>query len=174
LAIGLALIAGSVACSDGDDTARLSEDMPDAIPDAGESSSDVIEVAYDTFDGGTAALRDYDGQALVVNFFASTCTPCITEMPEFEEVHQDLRDNVTFVGIAVQDRQDDAADLVDRTGVTYDTGLDPDGTLFQAMGGVALPTTALVRTDGSVAEVRTGAVSEKTLRELIRNELGVG
>ena len=163
-----------IACSDDDGTARLSAGMTDGVPEAGESSSDVVDVAYDTFDGGSAALRDYDGQPLVVNFFASTCTPCITEMPEFEAVHQDLGDDVTFVGIAVQDPKGDAADLVDRTGVTYATGLDPDATLFQAMGGVALPTTALVRGDGSVAKVRTGAVSEGTLRDLIRDELGVG
>ena len=173
LAFGLVALGGAVACS-GDDGDRLSQDLPDAIPDADRPSDGALDVGYDTPDGATTTLAAYAGRPLVVNFFASFCTPCITEMPEFEGVHQDLRDEVTFVGIAVQDRPDDAADIIERTGVTYDTGLDPDGRVFQAIGGVALPTTAVIRADGTIADVRTGAVSEGTLRDLIRDELGVG
>jgi cytochrome c biogenesis protein CcmG/thiol:disulfide interchange protein DsbE len=174
LALGLLLLCVTVACT-GDDVERLSPDSPDPeAPDASDPADDVITIAYDTPDGGSTTLAAYAGTPVVLNFFASTCSPCITEMPEFEGVHQDLGADVTFVGIAVQDRPDDAADIVRRTGVTYDTGLDPDGTIFQAIGGVALPTTALIRADGSIATVRTGAVSEGKLRDLIRDDLGVG
>ena len=43
-----------VACSDDDGTARLSEDMEEGVPEPGESSNDVVDVAYDTFEGGSA------------------------------------------------------------------------------------------------------------------------
>ena len=51
-----------------------------------------------------------------MNFFASTCTPCITEMPAFEEVYQELQGSgqVAFLGLAVADRTDDALALVER------------------------------------------------------------
>jgi thiol-disulfide isomerase/thioredoxin len=170
----LVALTGVAACSDDDATPRLSADMDEQIPAPGDAADDVVTVPYGDPAGGTASLADYAGRPLVVNFFASTCVPCVTEMPEFEGVHQSLGDGVTFVGIAVQDKADKAADLVERTGVTYDYGLDPDGELFFAMGGVALPTTAFVRADGTVAEVRTSAVSEDKLRDLIREHLGVG
>jgi cytochrome c biogenesis protein CcmG, thiol:disulfide interchange protein DsbE len=174
LSIGLCVLSGLVACSgDDDDTARISQDMDDAIPPPDDASDDVLDVQYDTFDGGATSLAAYAGEAVVVNFFASTCVPCVVEMPEFEGVHQAVGDDVTFVGIAVDDTAGDAADLVERTGVTYDTGLDPDSRLFQAMGGVALPTTALVRADGTIAEVRTGQVSEGKLRDLLEEFFGV-
>jgi cytochrome c biogenesis protein CcmG, thiol:disulfide interchange protein DsbE len=173
LAVVLLLTGVVAACSD-DGTERLSEDMEEQVPQPGERADGVLTVEYETPDGGRATLADYAGAAMVVNFFASTCVPCVTEMPEFEGVHQELGDTVTFVGIAVQDPADDAADLVARTGVTYDYGLDPDGALFVAMGGVALPTTALVRPDGTVADVRTGAVSDDKLRDLVREHLDIG
>jgi thiol-disulfide isomerase/thioredoxin len=174
MALCLLLSGGVAACSD-DGVDRLSEDAPDpGAPDAGDPSGGVLDITYATPDGATSSLAAYAGESVVVNFFASTCAPCVTEMPDFEGVHQDLGDAVTFVGIAVQDRPDDAAGIVKRTGVTYDTGLDPDAAIFQAIGGVALPTTALIRPDGTIATVRTGAVSEGKLRDLIRDNFGVG
>ena len=80
----------------------------------------------------------------MVNFFASTCIPCKKEMPALQRVHERLGDDVTFVGIAVQDDPEAAQDLIDQTGVSYDLGQDPTGSLFQGFGGVVLPITAFV------------------------------
>jgi thiol-disulfide isomerase/thioredoxin len=134
---------------------------------------DVDDIPFETFDGETTTLADFDGP-LVVNFFASWCTPCVTEMPEFDEVYRELDGAVTFIGLNYDDRADDALEIVERTGVTYPVGRDVEGALFQAFAGVGMPTTAFIRDDGTVTLVRSTAVSQDDLRELIRDELGVG
>ena len=75
------------------------------------------EVTFVTFDDQEVPLSSLRGTPTVVNFFASTCTPCITEMPAFEEVYQELGgDQLAFLGLAVADRPDDALALVEQTG----------------------------------------------------------
>jgi len=130
------------------------------------------DASFTTFDGEVVPLTSIYGTPTVVNFFASTCTPCVTEMPAFEAVHQDLGDTVAFLGLAVADRPEDAQALVQRTGVTYDTAQDKDQTVISALGGLGLPTTVLLGADGQVVAKHTGALTADALRGLIAEHLG--
>ena len=146
-----------------DDTLTLTTDDP----------AEPSEVSFTTFDGEAVSLDSLRGTPTVVNFFASTCIPCITEMPAFEEVHQALGDSVAFLGLAVADRPEDALDLVERTGVTYATAQDKDQSVFNAIsGGLGLPTTVLLDADGEVAAQHTGALTANELAELITETFG--
>jgi thiol-disulfide isomerase/thioredoxin len=177
LVIAVLLVSGIASCSDDGGADRLSEDLPDVAPDPGTADAAAVDLPYETFDGATTSLASYEGRPLVVNFFSSWCTPCITEMPDFEAVHQELGDDVTFVGLNYGgggETVSAAKDIIERTGITYDVGRDPDGRLLEALGGLTMPTTVLIRSDGTVAQVRSGAVSKGTLRDLIRDEFGVG
>jgi thiol-disulfide isomerase/thioredoxin len=109
-----------------------------------------------------------------VNFFASTCTPCITEMPALEEVYQDVGgDQVAFLGLAVTDRPEDAQALVAQTGVTYPTAQDPNADVITALGGTVLPTTVLLDADGTIVATHNGALDADELRGLLADELGI-
>lgn len=116
------------------------------------------------FDGSQGSLAELGGRPVVLNFWASWCTPCLKEMPDFEEVHQELGDRVAFVGINVRDGVDPATRMIERTGVTYELGRDPSGELVLAFGGVILPTTVLVDADGTVVEVIARPLSAAELR----------
>lgn len=111
------------------------------------------------------------GRPLLVNFFASTCVPCVTEMPAFEEVYQEVGEEVAFLGLAVADRTDDARDLVERTGVTYPTALDQQGEVIDALGGTMLPTTVLLDADGETITSHSGALDADELRQLLDEHL---
>jgi thiol-disulfide isomerase/thioredoxin len=165
------------ACSGGDDVARLSNGSTPPTPSADAvTEGDVaaaIATPFATFAGDTARLADYGGRPVVVNFFGSYCVPCITEMPDLERLHQQYGDTVAFVGLAVSDRLSEAKALADRTGVTYDLGTDPDGSLIKAFGGIGMPTTVLLRADGTVAETHIGAMKAADLAKKMRAELGV-
>jgi hypothetical protein len=68
------------------------------------------------------------------------------------------------------DTQETAAEgrkLVEKTGITYPVGLDPDGAMFTAFGGLGMPTTVLLRADGTIAEVHSGALTAEKLRAMI-------
>ncbi len=84
------------------------------MPDFTYVTLDGVEVDFDEF---------RDGRPALVNFFSETCVPCVTEMPDLEEAHQAHGDEVAFLGLAYPDTSEQAQELVDRTGVTYDIGL---------------------------------------------------
>jgi peroxiredoxin len=171
VAAGVATIA-VVACS-GDDNATTGSATTAAAQDedVAEVGQPAPDITYQTFDGETASLSDYTGRPLVVNFWASWCAPCITEMPAFEQVHQQMGDEVAFLGLDVQDTLEDGQQFADRTGVTWDLGRDPDGTLVRQLGGIGMPTTVLIDADGVVQEINTGELDAEELTSLIEEHL---
>jgi thiol-disulfide isomerase/thioredoxin len=116
----------------------------------------VLTMPFTRFDGREGTFAEYRGRPLVVNFFATWCPPCITEMPDFEAAHQQLGDRVAFVGANVRDQLADGQRLAAKTGVTYDLVRDPREELLQAFGGVAMPTTAFIDADGKIVRVESG------------------
>jgi thiol-disulfide isomerase/thioredoxin len=176
----LALIAAAgtvVLLSDGVDDADAPSPSSVITLDAVEDVPTFDEAAYTTWDGREVALSSVRGTPTVVNFFASTCIPCITEMPAFEEVYQDLgagQAAVGFLGIAISsDRTEDAEALVDSTGVTYPTGKDLDNTVAGALEVPLLPTTVFLDADGNVAGTSSGELSAEELRAALAEHLGV-
>jgi len=161
--------------SDGDDVTRLGStdpvtgraaaESPGPGPDGASVGSQLPDLAFTRFDGAEASLGDYAGTPLVINFWASFCVPCITEMPEFESVHQDLGDQVAFLGINVTEGPDPARRMIDSTGITYDVGRDPKGDVIRALGGINLPTTVIVAADGRIAHVSGKQLSAAELRD---------
>ncbi|CAN5864572.1 hypothetical protein BH24ACT3_BH24ACT3_10610 [soil metagenome] len=181
IAVVVALLAAAVTAlvldgvggdDDGDSTTPRAERDLDEGPETGELAGRDITgepapaVTFTRFEGGEASLADYRGAPVVVNFFATWCTPCIREMPGFEQVHQ-RRDEITFLGVNTQDSLEDGRALAERTGVTYDLARDPDGTVLEAFQPIGMPTTVLVRADGTIAEVHTGELSPTELDALI-------
>ena len=124
-----------------------------------------LDIAFEVVDGEPVNLSDFSGEALVVNFFASWCGPCRAEMPDFEEVHQQLGDEVRFVGLAVNDRTSDAIEIVEDTGITYDWGIDTDAAIFEAYEGAVMPTTVFVASDGTIVDVHAGILTADDLAE---------
>lgn len=169
LLAALVVALGPVAsCSDGGGGANPGDGV------ALDSNGDLLGVELPTFeDGGTFRLADVVGGPVVVNFFASWCAPCVREMPGIESVKQAVGDRVTFVGIDVQDRLEDGLDLIERTGITWQTARDPDGVLTLAAGVQGMPTTLLLDEDGRVLERRTGAISEEELADLLAEHFGI-
>jgi thiol-disulfide isomerase/thioredoxin len=171
----LALAAATatyVVVSDGDDEPASSPGTVQLTPE-GEIPT-IDEATFLTFDDEEVPLTSLRGTPTVVNFFSSTCVPCITEMPAFEEVYQELRgERVAFLGLAVADRADDALALVEQTGVTYPTGQDRDAAVITALGGTVLPTTVLLDADGEIVATHNGELDADELRALLADELGI-
>ncbi len=169
------LLLGVGETDDGAEVVTLDQDLT-TVPQLGADAPDTVGTPaptdpYALFDGGEASVADYAGTPMVVNFFASWCVPCVREMPEFEEVHQELGDEVAFLGIDVQDSVTRGQELVDDTGVTYDVGRDPDGSMLTAFGGVAMPTTVLVDADGTIVHLMSGGTTAGELRDAIDEHL---
>ena len=141
----------------------------------------VRDVPLALFSGDTLRLSDLYGQVVVLNFWASWCGPCVTEMPAFDRVYNDYREQgVTFLGIDTQDVELAAKAFADRIDVSYPLGVDESGRLAAEFGQVgtdgvfALPTTVIIGADGRVARTWVGALREDTLRGFLDAILEAG
>lgn len=136
-------------------------------------AGDPLDIEFTRPDDTTATLREQlDGRPMVVNFFAAWCPPCIKEMPDFDAVSRQLASQVDFFGLAI-DRPEDAAEIVDETGITYPWALDSLGDIAGAAQVVQMPTTMFVAADGTVEEIHAGALDRDELRARIAEHLGV-
>lgn len=123
------------------------------------------------FNGDSFRLSDFRGKVVVLNFWASWCPPCRSEMPDFEEMWNEMKDeDVVVVGVAVSDSERDARNLVKDMGITYMVGLDKTGLLIRDYGVTSLPTTFLIDIDGKETR-RFGIVNIGALRILVGTQL---
>jgi len=130
------------------------------------------DATFQRLDGTSTSFADYRGKPLVVNFWQVDCAPCRTEMPDLEKLHQHYGDQVTFLGLNSGDSLDKAKANSPSFGVTYDVVVDPDQTIIRSIGGSGLPTTVLVKGDGTVARVSgPGAIDPDKLKRWINEDL---
>jgi thiol-disulfide isomerase/thioredoxin len=169
-----AAVATYVVLDDGGGSTPASPSQAASLsltPDAKPQPLD--KVTFTDFHGTKVTLASLKGTPLVVNFFASYCTPCITEMPALQSVHDQLGSKVTFLGLAVTDRQGPAQALIKKTKVSYRTAQDKDGSVLATVQGNVLPTTVLIDAAGKIVETHSGAVTADELRALVADKLGV-
>lgn len=138
------------------------------------SSVDITGIDLTTADGGSMQLSDLSGQPVVVNFFAKWCGPCMAEMPDFEQVHQRLGDRVTILGISKDNSETQWSDMVQETGITFSTVYEGiDGTMFELIGAVAMPTTLFLSPDGIILEQVSAPLTATELTEKISTHFDV-
>lgn len=108
------------------------------------------DTPYTGDDGAETTLAASNGQVRVVNFWATWCVPCRTEMPELEALARDAPSGVAVITIATgRNTPDGIARFRQETGITaLPNALDPKGTLARAMDVPGLPATIVLDKDG--------------------------
>ena len=91
--------------------------------------------------GQRISLSDYAGQPLIVNFFASWCTPCQQETPLLARFYRAEHGRVALVGLDENDVAGSALSFTRAHGVSYPVGFDPETIAASAYGVDALPQT---------------------------------
>lgn len=107
------------------------------------------------------------GQPVVVNFFAAWCVPCRAELPVLQQASERLAGSVGFVGVDVADSRTAATELLDRTGVTFPAGYDPDRQVASRYRVQGMPTTVFVDAGGRVADVARGRLTASELAQRV-------
>jgi cytochrome c biogenesis protein CcmG/thiol:disulfide interchange protein DsbE len=126
-------------------------------------------VALPELEGGsTAALADYRGRVVVLNYWASWCTPCRQESPLLERWQRRLaKRGGTVVGIDSLDVTADARAFVREFGLTYPMLRDRDGETQRRFGISGYPETLIVDRDGRIAALQRGPVDDAFLRRSV-------
>ena len=116
------------------------------------------------FSGQDFALEKHLGQPVIINFWASWCVPCREEAPALESTWQAYKDKgVEFVGVDIQNTEEDARAFIKEFRITYPNGPDVGGKITINYGVVGIPVTFFVDRDGIIARRFVGALSEQQL-----------
>jgi len=116
------------------------------------------------FDGSEVSLSDLRGQVVVLNFWASWCTPCRREAPELQKVWEMYEGKgFVFVGVSHKDAEDASRSFIQEFGITYPNGADLRSKISRAYGVTAVPETFVIDAEGRVAWVYIGEVQADEL-----------
>ena len=123
---------------------------------------------YD-IDGNEVKLSDYLGKPVVLNFWASWCGPCKMEMPDFNEKHQQLGEDVQFLMINLTDGTTEtvegASAFIASQGYTFPVFYDTSSMAAAMYGISAIPATFFIDAEGHAIAQATGAISGETLQQ---------
>jgi len=164
LAVGLAC-AVLVGCSAG-----MSSNTAATVAPTGGKPAPLFRVP-NLYGGTPVRLAAYRGRPVLVNFWASWCGPCRSEMPALERFASTYP-RVVVLGIATLDQDGASRSFAKSVGATYPMGTDADGTLLARYGGLAMPTTAVVSPTGRLLGTIYGPVSAGDLAGIAR-QLGL-
>ncbi len=106
-----------------------------------------------TDQGQTVTPQDFGGKLLVLNFWASWCTPCIEETPSLEAFAREFApEGVVVLGVSIDGNESLYRKFIQRFGISFETSRDPDGNISSSYGTFQIPETYLIDRHGKVIE----------------------
>ncbi len=123
----------------------------------------------ESLDGAAIGPPDFPGQVVVVDFWATWCTPCRAQASILEDVHAEWGSRgVQFLAVDVAEERELVEEFVASNPFPYPVLLDPDDELSAALGLMALPTLMVIDREGQVIYFESGVMDGRRLGDLIR------
>jgi thiol-disulfide isomerase/thioredoxin len=116
-------------------------------------------VSLETIDSEHFSMADYSGKPIVINFWASWCPPCKSEMPDFQQVSEEYRDTdlvIAAINATNQDSLQNVKDFLKQEGITFQIPLDRSGSVANLYNIHSLPTTFFISDDGTISNILIG------------------
>ena len=131
-----------------------------------ENGNTAPDFTFPTLTGDTVSLADLRGQVVLLNIWATWCTPCVREMPALENLYRELHDDgLEILAVSVDASAGvfkgggDVGAFVNEFGLTFPILLNPSGDIQTAYGVNGLPTSFVIDKQGRVRQKLLGAVA---------------
>lgn len=134
-------------------------------------ASEARDFSYPDLNGKIHHLSDYRDKWVVVNYWATWCTPCIEELPELEVFHNNHKDELAVVlGVNMEGiKTDRLRDFVEDQFISFPILLAGDD-ITQLLGKVpGLPTSYLVNPKGEIVARQVGPIDAASIEKFIRD-----
>ena len=161
--------SGSAAETSETNSSEAAQSDPDAVPAPDFTLIDQY--------GNEHTLSDYKGKTVFLNFWATWCGPCRSEMPEIQELYEkygENEDELVVLGVATpnlgrEGSAEDIAKFLKDQGYTFPTVMDDTGFISAMYGISAYPTTFMIDVNGNVygyvASALTGDIMESIVQQ---------
>jgi thiol-disulfide isomerase/thioredoxin len=115
--------------------------------------------------GGTTKSSDLQGKVLVIDFWATWCDPCLSEIPKYNRIADEYKGkNVEIIGVAVESKREDIVAKVKDMGIKYPILVGNDKIVDNFGGIVGWPTTFIITKDRKIYGKYIGATANKEQR----------
>lgn len=123
--------------------------------------------------GKSVKLSNFFGKPIVVNFWASWCPPCRSEMPHFNKAYADYKGQITFLMVDLVDGQRETVNsgqnYINNEGYTFPVYFDTKQSASYAYRIQSIPMTLFIDSGGHIVQTVRGAMDESTLRRNLEN-----
>lgn len=167
LAILVILGAGGYFLSQGRQT-QQPVDKFEANQMAFKKGQTAPDVAFIGFEGKNHRLSEFQGKAVVLDFWAAWCPFCLEEMMELQRA-QDEYQELVMIGVHRTDTENKETGLkfAKERGVSYLLVSDQDGSLYRSAGGFGMPVAVFIDKEGIVQEIKSGPKTAEEIKEKI-------
>lgn len=134
----------------------------------------IPDLPFTQLDGSLHSLGAFKGKVVVVNFWATSCTTCVKEMPDLVETYQALApQGLEMLAVAMEyDPPAYVSQFVKTRQLPFRVAIDHNGELARTLGPVQLtPTTFVVNKKGEVVKQYIGEPDFDAMRELLKSLL---
>lgn len=148
-------------------------------PEESQAPIPALDFALTDQFGNTHTLDQYKGKTILLNFWATWCGPCRSEMPDLQTVYEDYGNNekdLVVLGVAApnlgqEGSAEDITAFLEENGYTYPTLMNEDASLFYSYGISSFPTTFMIDKNGNVYGYIMGAQSREVFDDIIQQTM---
>ncbi|MDX1698886.1 MAG: TlpA disulfide reductase family protein [Thiohalobacterales bacterium] len=142
-----------------------------ALLTSAATAGEAVDFTLPDISGKDVSLSDYRGKWVIVNYWATWCPPCLEEIPDLVDLHENNRDTLVVLGINHEEVNEEyLREFVESHMMSYPVlrmepvPITPLGTIL------GLPTTYIITPEGRAVARQEGPVTREAIEKYIRNK----
>ncbi len=137
-----------------------------------EDADYAIDFTLSDLEGNSVSLSDYADTPVLVNFWATWCPPCRSELPLIQDYQDKFTDNFVVLALSGGEAAQDVQAFINANGYTFMVLLDSDFAISELYGVRGFPTSIFIDADGVIQKVHIGELTEPILVAYL-NQMGI-
>ena len=118
--------------------------------------------------GDPVSPQDYDGEIVLIDFWATWCGPCHAQADILKNLHAEFAaKGVNFLAISLGEPEEIVREFIEKRPYPYPVLIDPEDQLSLDLGIYVLPTIMVIDREGTVAYIEPGVSTAETLRRVL-------
>lgn len=122
-------------------------------------------------DGTSFQLSEQKDKAVLLNFWATWCGPCVGELPAFTRLIETYGDKLALLAVNCGEDEQTVIDFLERNGYTFPVALDLEGEIASLYPSDGIPYTLIIAPDGAISSIQLGALDADTMFDHYSAEL---